>query len=357
MPETQVLLLVGTAKGGFIFAGDAARRRWRVTGPVLAGWTVREMVWDPRSGMLLAACSHFSYGAVVARSADLGASWDHETRGLEGVRAVWTLLPADGDRPGVVYAGVEDAALYRSEDGGRSWEEVRGLREHPTAAQWQPGAGGQCLHTICLDPADRGRMYVAVSAGGAYRTDDGGATWRPINRGVRADFLPDPYPEAGQCVHRLALHPARPDVLYQQNHCGVYRSDDRGETWVDISEGLPSRFGFAIVVHPHDPDTVYTAPIASDERRLPPDGALAVWRSRDRGARWERLHRGLPQEHAYGIVLRQAMCSDGLDPAGLYLGTTSGEVYASADEGEHWTALAEHLPRILSVRAVAVPAA
>jgi photosystem II stability/assembly factor-like uncharacterized protein len=261
---------------------------------------------------------------------------------------VWHFEPSLTD-PDTVYAGVEDAALFRSTDGGASWQELPGLRKQPSGPHWQPGAGGMCLHTIVLDPADPGRMYVAISAAGAFRSDDGGASWRPINRGLRSQGIPDPDAEVGHCVHRIAMHPSRPGVLFMQKHWDVMRSDDRGDSWREVSGNLPTDFGFPIDVHAHEPETIYVVPITSDSHHFPPEGRLRVFRSRTGGNEWEPLAKGLPQQVCYVTVLRDAMAVDRLDPCGVYFGTTGGQVYASRDGGDNWTPIVRDLPAVLSV--------
>ncbi|HEX2166373.1 MAG TPA: hypothetical protein VHG09_03950, partial [Longimicrobiales bacterium] len=269
-----------------------------------------------------------------------------DERGLE---AIWHLAPGPAEAPDTVYAGIEPAGLFVSHDRGESWQPVPALNDHRTSTSWQPAGGGLALGAIQHDPRDARRMYCSLSAGGVYRTDDGGASWTPCNRGVRAEFLPDRYPEAGHCVHQMRLHPARPDRLYQQNHCGVYRSDDRGDSWTEITDGLPSEFGYALALDAADADVAYVIPEESSHMRATIDGKLRVYRTRDAGATWEALTEGLPQEHAYVSILREGMCSDGLTPAGLYLGTSSGHLFASRDGGDTWKLLAGYLPRILSV--------
>ena len=350
----DVLVMAGTRKGTFLFWTGPERRTWQRSHHHL-GWSIHALSYDPRHGSIYAAANSAVFGALVQRSDDGGQTWQHLNQGLdfaaEGerrVREVWQVAPGHPDRPHEVWAGSREAGLFRSEDRGSTWTEVRGLNEHATKDSWMPGGGGLILHTIVVDPEEPARMYACVSAGGAYRSDDGGSSWQPANRGTRADFMPDPYPETGQCVHKLALHPARPQVLYQQNHCGMYRSDDRGASWVDISEGLPSRFGFPIAVHGHDPRTVYVVPLTGDDRRFVPDGQMAVWRSRDEGNSWERLTSGLP-DYAWLTVLRDALATDTCDPSGVYVGTTTGQLFYSRDEGDHWESLADHLPPILAV--------
>ena len=267
---------------------------------------------------------------------------------------VWHLEPSRTD-PDTVYAGVEDAALFKSTDGGKEWTELPGLRGHGSGPSWQPGAGGMCLHTILLDPVDPQRIFVAISAAGAFRSDDGGATWQPINRGLRSEGIPDPDAEVGHCVHRIAMHPDRPRVLFMQKHWDVMRSDDAGDSWREVSGNLPTDFGFPIAVHPHEPDTVYVVPITSDSHHFPPEGRLRVYRSRTGGDEWEPLSAGLPQSNCYVNVLRDAVAVDALDPAGVYFGTTGGQVYASADAGESWEPIVRDLPAVLSVEAQTLP--
>jgi photosystem II stability/assembly factor-like uncharacterized protein len=312
------------------------------------------------------------FGQIVQRSDDGGRSWqavgnDFSYAGVPGTHQwydgtarpwefsrVWHLEPSLRDRD-TVYAGVQDAALFRSTDAGGTWEEVRGLREHGSGPQWQPGAGGMCLHTIVLDPRDESRMYVAISAAGVFRTDDGGATWQPINQGLLSDGIPSPAAEVGHCVHKIAMHPSRPDTFFMQKHWDVMRSDDGGDHWTEVSGDLPTDFGFPIAVHAHEPDTVYVVPITSDSHHFPPDGRLRVYRSRTGGNEWEALTDGLPQEHCYVNVLRDAMAVDELAECGIYVGTTGGQVYASPDSGDSWTAVVQNLPPVLSVEAQTLP--
>jgi hypothetical protein len=357
----DVLLLVGTMKGAFLLWSDGERREWRMEGPHFRGEVVYAMAFDQRGGRrrILAGGQSMHWGSVVRSSDDLGATWTAPDR--QNVRFpedadralanIWQLRPGRADQPDVVYAGVEPAALFESRDGGDSWAPVEGLLRHEHQPRWQPGGGGLCLHTIVLDPADPGRMGVAISTGGFYRTDDGGRSWRARNHGVRAEFLPDKHPEFGQCVHKVVNHPARPERLFLQNHWGLYRSDDWGDTWTDIANGVPSDFGFAMEMHPHDPDTVYIVPLDSDQFRVVPDARMRVYRTRDAGASWQPLTDGLPQQDAYECVLRDAMCSDGHDRAGVYFGTRSGKLYGSADEGESWMEVSGALPPIVCVRA------
>ncbi len=357
----NVLVMVGTRKGTFFFWSDEARRTWHRSEHHL-GWSTHAVSYDPRNGRIFAATNSAPFGALVQRSDDGGRSWEHFNEGLDfaadeerRVREVWQVTPGHAERPDEVWAGSGEAGLFRSGDGGKTWQAVDALNHHPTTNTWMPGGGGLILHTIAIDPTDANRVYACVSAGGAYRTDDGGQSWRPVNKGVRADFMPDPQPESGHCVHKLALHPERPNVLFQQNHCGMYRSDDRGETWVDISEGLPSRFGFPLAMHPHDPQTVYLVPLLGDDRRFVPDGQMAVWRSRDAGSSWQRLSEGLPR-NAWLTILRESLATDDCEACGVYVGTTTGQVFYSRDDGEHWETLADYLPPVLSVSAARVVA-
>jgi photosystem II stability/assembly factor-like uncharacterized protein len=355
---TRVMLLVGTKKGLFLLEADAARRDWALRGPYCETWPVNHAVADPASGTIWAAGGNEWFGPAVWRSQDLGATWTHSSAGLAyepgavPVKAAWSLaLGPDG----TLWAGVEPAGLFRSDDRGATFAHVTGLTEHPSRAEWQPGGGGLILHGILPHPAAADRLWVAVSAGGVFATEDGGMTWAPRNRGTRQDYVPEDqrYPEHGQCVHALAMAAGMPDRLYQQNHCGMYRSDDGGRHWTSIEAGLPSSFGFPAVAHPRDPDTLFLLPLNGDQAgRFMPDGAAAVWRTRDAGATWQALRTGLPQTDAYFGVLRRAMAVDRLEPAGVYFGTSGGALFASADEGEGWTCIARHLPTILSVEAL-----
>jgi photosystem II stability/assembly factor-like uncharacterized protein len=368
-----VRLLVGTRKGAFVLTSDGSRDEWDVNGPLFAGWEIYHVNASPADpDRLYASQSSGWFGQVVQRSDDGGQTWEtvgneFSYDGVPGTHQwydgtqhpwefarVWHLEPSLDD-PDTVYAGVEDAALFRSQDGGRTWQELSGLRGHKTGEQWQPGAGGLCLHTILIDPDDPQRMVVAISAAGTFRTDDGGETWRPINRGLRSAELPDEDREVGHCVHRIAMHASRPDVLFMQKHWDVMRSDDGGEQWQEVSGNLPSDFGFPIAVHAHEPETVYVVPIKSDSEHVPPDGKLRVYRSRTGGNEWEPLTNGLPQEHCYVNVLRDAMAVDGLDPCGVYFGTTGGQVYGSSDAGDSWTPIVRDLPAVLSVEAQTLP--
>ena len=355
MPST--VLLIGTKRGLFLARSNASREGWRLSEPLLAGREVFHAILDPRDQRTAwAATNHAVWGAHIHRSDDAGATWNvleagpghSDDRGLE---AIWFLAPGPADRADRLFAGVEPAGLFVSDDRGSSWSPVPGLNDHPTRDSWQPAGGGLALHSVQIDPADPRRLFCAVSAGGVYRSDDDGATWTPCNRGVRADFLPQRFPETGQCVHKLVLHPARPDRLYQQNHCGTYRSDDRGEHWHEITEGLPSDFGYALAVDPGDPDVVFVIPEESSHMRTTVGGALRVYRSVDAGINWRPLTRGLPQSHAFVSVLREGLCADGGRATGLYLGTSGGHLFASRDAGVSFGLVAGYLPRILSISA------
>lgn len=367
MAQSGVRVLVGTRKGGFILTSDAARRDWQVTGPHFGGWEIYHLKGSPVDPDRIYVSQGTSwFGQLMQRSHDGGQTWEtignaFSYDGVPGThqwydgtphpwefKRVWHLEPSLHDVD-TVYAGVEDAALFRTTDGGQSWQELPGLRGHGSGAHWQPGAGGLCLHTILLDPVHAGRMFVAISAAGAFRSDDAGATWRPINKGLRSQGIPDADAEVGHCVHRLAMHRSRPDTLYMQKHWDVMRSDDGGASWYEVSGNLPTDFGFPIDVHAHDPETIYVVPITSDSLHYPPDGALRVYRSRTGGRDWEPLTAGLPQKDCYVNVLRDAMAVDSLDECGIYFGTTGGQVYASPDGGDHWTAIVRDLPPVLSV--------
>ncbi|NJD11022.1 MAG: hypothetical protein FIB01_11515 [Gemmatimonadetes bacterium] len=353
---TGIVLCIGTKRGLFL-ARSEDRAAWRLSEPLLVGREIYH-AWldprDPRRGW--AASAHKVWGPHVHRTLDGGRTWDvleaaphfPDERGLG---AIWHLAPGPGGD--TLLAGIEPAGLFVSRDAGESWDEVQALNRHPTSSTWQPAGGALALGSIQYDPREPRRLYCSVSAGGVYCSEDEGATWQPRNRGVRADFLPQPFPEAGQCVHRLRLHPARPDRLYQQNLCGVYRSDDRGETWHDITDGLPSGFGYGLALDPGDADVAFVIPEESSHMRTTVGGRLRVYRTRDAGRSWEALERGLPQQHAYVSVLREGMCHDPLRPAGVYFGTSSGHLFASADAGETWQLVAGYLPRILSVTASA----
>jgi hypothetical protein len=364
---STVRLLVGTRKGAFILTADGSRKQWKVTGPHFGGWEVHHVKGSPADpNRLYASQSSDWFGQVVHRSNDGGLTWetvgnDFQYVGDPGThlwydgtphpwkfKRIWHLEPSPTD-PDSVYAGAEDAALFHSSDGGHSWREFPALRAC-SGDKWQPGAGGMCLHTILLDPADPQRIYIAISAAGAFRTDDGGESWKPINRGLQSDYeLPDPNAEVGHCVHRIAMHPEQPGTLFMQKHWDIMRSDDRGEQWREVSGNLPSDFGFPIEVHAHQPETIYVVPIKSDSEHYPPEGKLRVYRSRTGGNDWEPLTRGLPQSDCYVNVLRDAMAVDTLEPCGVYFGTTGGQVYGSADSGDHWEPIVSHLPPVMSV--------
>jgi BNR/Asp-box repeat len=362
-----VRVLVGTRKGGFVLTSDGKREQWDVSGPHFGGWEIYHVAGSPANpDRLYASQSGGWFGQLIQRSDDGGQTWspvgnefaydgepgthqwyDGTPHPWEFAR-VWHLEPSATD-PDTVYAGVEDAALFRSSDGGQTWQEFPGLRGHESGPSWAPGAGGMCLHTIILDPRDSARMFVAISAAGVFRSDDAGKTWRPVNRGLKTEGIPDPDAEVGHCVHRIAMHPSRPDVLFMQKHWDVMRSDDAGESWQEVSGNLPSDFGFPIAVHAHEPETIYVVPITSDSEHYPPEGKLRVYRSRTGGNEWEALTNGLPQANCYVNVLRDAMAVDSLDPCGVYVGTTGGQVYASADAGDTWAPIVRDLPPVLSV--------
>ncbi len=365
--KDAVRVLVGTRKGAFLLTAGEARKDWKVSGPHFAGWEVYHVAGSPVDpNRLYASQSTGWFGQLIQRSDDGGQTWepagkDFTYEGVPGTHQwydgtphpwefarVWHLEPSPFDRD-TVYAGVEDAALFRSTDGGQSWHELAGLREQGSGPQWQPGAGGMCLHTIILDRQHPDRIFVAISAAGVFRTDDAGLTWRPVNKGLLSDGIPSPAAEVGHCVHNLAMHPSRPETLFMQKHWDVMRSDDAGDNWHEISGNLPTDFGFPITVHAHDPDTVYVVPITSDSHHFPPDGRLRVYRSRSGGNDWEALTAGLPQQDCYVNVLRDAMAVDALPECGVYFGTTGGQVYASADAGDSWTPIVRDLPAVLSV--------
>ncbi len=384
----SVRVLVGTRKGAFILTSDENRKRWKVSGPHFAGWEIYHMKGSPADpDRIYASQSSGWFGQVIQRSSDGGKTleapgggvtkspqgmpqgesnkfvydasaetghaltthqWYDGTQHPWEFKRVWHLEPAPND-PDTVYAGVEDAALFRSADGGATWQELAALRNHSTGNRWQPGAGGMGLHTILIDPTNAARMYLAISAAGAFRTDDGGSTWRPINQGLRSSYIPDPNAEVGHCVHRIALHPSRPDTLFMQKHWDVMRSDNAGDLWREVSGNLPTDFGFPIDVHAHEPETIYVVPIKSDSEHYPLKGRLRVYRSKTGGNDWEALTKGLPQRNCYVNVLRDSMAVDSLDSCGIYFGTTGGQVYVSANGGDTWSAAVEHLPPVLSV--------
>jgi hypothetical protein len=388
---SKVRVLVGTRKGAFVLEADGQRKKWDVSGPHFGGWEIYHVKGSPADPeRLYASQSSGWFGQIIQRSDDGGKTWHQPGTPLsEGqkppsgiaksesnkfaydassetgkpltthqwydgsqrpweFKRVWHLEPSRAD-PNMVYAGVEDAALFRSTDGGENWAELSGLRGHGTGPQWQPGGGGLCLHTIIEDPKDPKRIFVAISSAGAFRTDDGGTTWKPINRGLRSDYIPDADAEIGHCVHHVAMHPSRPNVLFMQKHWDVLRSDDAGDSWKEVSGNLPSDFGFVIDVNANEPETIYVVPIKSDSEHFPPDGKLRVYRSRSGGNEWEALTKGLPQADCYVNVLRDAMAVDSLDKCGVYFGTTGGQVYASADAGDTWAPIVRDLPPVLSV--------
>ena len=362
-----VRVLVGTRKGAFILTSDGSRRDWRVEGPIFAGWEIYHLKGSPVDPQRIFASQSTSwFGQLIQRSDDGGATWtpvgnEFAYDGVPGTHQwydgtphpwefarVWHLEPSLDD-PDSVLAGVEDAGLFRSKDAGLTWSELSGLRGHDTGPHWQPGAGGMCLHTIIQSRAKPDRIVVAISAAGAFRSDDDGTTWRPINKGLHSEGIPDAEAEVGHCVHKIAMHPDRPDVLFMQKHWDVMRSDDGGDSWREVSGNLPSDFGFVVDVHAHEPETVYVLPITSDSLHFPPEGKLRVYRSRVGGEEWEPLSKGLPQSNCYVDVLRDAMAVDRLDTCGVYFGTTGGQVYASADEGDSWDVIVRDLPAVLSV--------
>jgi hypothetical protein len=393
---SKIRVLVGTRKGAFILTADGARKRWKVSGPHFAGWEIYHVKGSPVDpNRIYASQTSGWFGQIIQRSDDAGKTWDtpgssrEELKSSDGMvkgesnkfvydtspetgkpltthqwydgtqhpwefKRVWHLEPSLSD-PDHVYAGVEDAALFESRDGGKSWRELAGLRGNDTGPKWQPGAGGMCLHTILLDPNNPNRISIAISAAGAFRTDDGGKTWKPINRGLHSQFLPDPTAEVGHCVHRIALHPSRPNTLFMQKHWDVMRSDNAGDSWQEVSGNLPTDFGFPIDVHAHEPETIYVVPIKSDSEHYPLSGRLRVHRSRTGGNEWEALTKGLPQRNCYVNVLRDAMSVDSLEPCGIYFGTTGGQVYASANSGDSWKPIVRDLPAVLSVEVQTLP--
>jgi photosystem II stability/assembly factor-like uncharacterized protein len=364
---SRVRLLVGTRKGAFVLTSDAKRERWDIAGPHFAGWEIFHLKGSPvEPDRIYASQSSGWFGQLIQLSNDGGKTWEpvgnqFAYHGVPGThlwydgtphpwefKRIWHLEPSLTD-PDTVYAGAEDAALFRSTDGGKTWEELSGLREQGSGQYWQPGAGGMGLHTILLDKSHPERIFIAISAAGVFRTDDAGKTWRPVNRGLRSEQIPDPTAEVGHCVHRIAMHPSRPGVLFMQKHWDVMRSDDAGESWQEVSGDLPTDFGFPIDVHAHEPDTVYVVPIKSDSEHYPPEGKLRVYRSRSGGQEWEPLTKGLPQKDCYVNVLRDSMAVDSLDKCGVYFGTTGGQVYGSADAGDNWAPIVRDLPPVLSV--------
>ena len=375
---SQVRVLVGTRKGAFILESDGKRQKWDVSGPHFAGWEMYHVKGSPADPNRLYAsqCSGW-FGQMIQRSSDGGKTWEPVDNkfvydGVPGThqwydgkphpwefKRVWHLEPSLTD-PDKVYAGIEDAALFHSADGGKSWQELPGLRGHGSGPRWQPGAGGMCLHTILLDPMDPRRIFIAISAAGAFRSDDAGVTWKAINQGLRSEYIPDPTAEVGHCVHRIAQHKSRPNTLFMQKHWDVLRSDNAGDLWKEVNGNLPDDagkrgFGFVIDVHAHEPDTIYVVPIKSDSQHFPHDGKLRVYRSRAGGNEWEPLTKGLPQQDCYVNILRDAMAVDSLDSCGVYFGTTGGQVYASADAGDSWAPIVRDLPAVLSVEVQTLP--
>lgn len=384
---SQVRVLVGTKKGAFILTSDGKRQKWDVNGPLFAGWEIYHMKGSPAEpDRIYASQTSGWFGQIIQRSSDGGKTWETPGGGMtktpEGMprgesnkfvyvgkvgthmwydgtphpwefKRVWHLEPSLAD-PDTAYAGVEDAAIFKTTDGGHTWQELPGLRD-AQGSRWQPGAGGMGLHTILLDPINPDRIYIAISAAGAFRSDDGGQSWKPINRGLRSEFMPNPTAEVGHCVHRIALHRSRPDVLFMQKHWDVMRSDNAGGDWREVSGNLPSDFGFPIDVHAHEPETIYVVPIKSDSEHYPPEGKLRVYRSRTGGNEWEPLTNGLPQRDCYVNVLREAMAVDTLDQCGIYFGTTGGQVYCSPDSGDTWTPIVRDLPAVLSVEVQSWP--
>ncbi len=364
---SKIRVLVGTRKGAFLLTSDGKRDKWEINGPHFAGWEMYHVKGSPVDpNRIYASQSSGWFGQTMQRSNDGGQTWETIDNkfvydGVPGThqwydgtphpwefKRVWHLEPSLTD-PDTVYAGVEDAAIFKTTDGGKSWHELSGLRGHGSGPRWQPGAGGMCLHTILIDPSNHNRIYIAISAAGAFRSDDGGTSWQPINKGLYSKYIPEPTAEVGHCVHRIALHPSRPNVLFMQKHWDVMRSNNGGESWEKISGNLPTDFGFVIDVHAHEPETVYIVPIKSDSEHFPLDGKLRVYRSRTGGNEWEALTNGLPQSNCYVNILREAMDIDILDPCGVYFGTTGGQVYASSNAGDNWFAIARDLPPVLSV--------
>ncbi len=370
---SSVRVLAGTKKGAFLLSSDGRRDKWEVSGPHFAGWEIYHMKASPVDpNRIYVSQSNPWFGQLIQRSSDGGKTWEPVNKdfiydGVPGThqwydgtphpwefKRVWHMEPSLTDAD-TVYAGVEDAALFRSTDGAMTWQEMSGLRKHGTGSQWQPGAGGLGLHTIILDPTDPKRIYIAISAAGSFRTDDGGETWKPINKGLYSKYIPDPTAEVGHCVHHVAMHPSRPETLYMQKHWDVMRTDDAGDSWRRVSGNLPTDFGFVIDVHAHEPETIYVVPIKSDSERFPIDGKLAVYRSRSGGDEWEPLTKGLPQSDCYVNVFRDAMAVDSLDSCGVYFGTTGGQVYVSPDGGDNWSAIVQTLPPVLSVEVQTLP--
>jgi hypothetical protein len=359
----ETLVLAGSKKGLLLFT-SADRRQWRLRGPFQRGKEINHAIYDARSGRIYATANDAWFGCQIVWSSDMGETWQTakqsptftESSGLKLDR-LWHIEPGPANQPNVIYCGVAPAALFRSDDSGETWREVIGLTQHPSRPKWHPGAGGLCLHSIALDPKKPGRMFVGISAVGVLKTENNGVTWQTANRGTRAEFLPDKYPEYGQCVHKLLLAGGDGPTLFQQNHCGVYRSANGGERWEEITAGLPSDFGFPMAIHPRRRDSIYVIPLQGGEFRCPPENKLRVFRSRDAGGNWEPLGRGLPQENVFAGIYREGMATDSLDPAGIYFGTNNGKIFASMDEGDTWSLLADNLPPVFSVSAAVLQSA
>jgi photosystem II stability/assembly factor-like uncharacterized protein len=362
----DVLLLTGTMKGAFVLRSDQARQDWELGGPYFPGRAIYAMAYDDRNGRkrLWAAVNSSFWGSYLSSSDDFGKTWtEPETYGVKfpegsesSVKQIWQIALGHKDEPDTLYCGVEPAALFKSTDAGESWSLVQGLYDHPHRSQWMPGGGGLCLHTILPDPSNVRRLYVAISTGGVYRTDDGGENWQPRNVGVRAQFLPPDqrYPEWGQCVHKIVSHPSNPQRMFLQNHWGLYKSEDGADSWEDVANGVPSDFGFAMETDPHDPESAYIIPLESDEFRCTPEGKLRVYRTRNAGDSWEALSNGLPQENALETVLRDGLSADGLEPTGIYFGTRNGKLFGSKDAGDSWSAILESLPAIVCVKTAVI---
>ena len=360
----DVLLLIGTMKGAFILRADAQRRRWDVGGPFFPGSAVYAMAYDPRAGRqrIWAGPTSMHWGGTLQSSDDFGRSWTNpEEANVKfpdatgaALKQIWQITPGRDVEPGTLYCGVEPAALFVTQDAGETWRLNEGLWNQPQRPRWEPGGGGLCLHTILLDPADAKRIRVAISTGGMYVTEDGGASWRASNKGVRADFLPEKYPEFGQCVHKVVQAKSRPERMFLQNHWGLYRSDDRGESWTDVANGVPSDFGFGLAIHPNDPECAWIVPLESDQFRCTPEGKLRVYRTLDGGAQWEPLSKGLPQDGAYETVLRDAVAVDSLECTGVYFGTRSGKIFGSPDQGDTWSEILDGLPPVISVKTAVI---
>ena len=362
----DVMILAGTMKGAFVLRSDASRQNWDVGGPYFPGRAIYALTYDDRNGRnrLWAAVNSSYWGSYLSSSDDFGKTWtEPEAYGVKfpegadnAVKQIWQIALGHPDEPDTLYCGVEPAALFKSTDAGETWSLVQGLYDHPHRSQWMPGGGGLCLHTILPDPSNSQRVFVAISTGGVYRTDDGGENWQPRNQGVRAQFLPpdQQYPEWGQCVHKIAFHPSNPKRMFLQNHWGLYKSEDGGDSWTDVAKGVPSDFGFALEVDPNDPASFFIIPLESDEFRCTPEGKLRVYRTNADGNSWNALSNGLPQENALETVLRDGLAADDLKPTGLYFGTRSGKLFGSRDAGESWSAIMESLPPVVSVKTAVV---